>query len=151
MSEKLEIKAEVAALAEQLREGATFENGKVTLAEDIFKTSLPDGIDTDMIRKVDHHKQNFAAAQAIVVGEIAAKEFAANKELTEVTSVVRLPVGSSVTNVLREKVTRDPSTGNETTHVNYASARIVLKTPAGTIKAVRQHLLDAAKEAGIVD
>lgn len=149
-TEVKEIKSEVLAIADQLRKSVEISDaGKVTFAADAFKTALPEELSTDTIRKVEHFKQDFAAAQTLVTGELAAKYFKDNSSADAVKSMVRLPVGASIAVVQRETTLRNPVTGEETKVHNHASTRIAVKVPASLSTAVRQRLYQLAKDEGI--
>lgn len=144
-----EIKPEIQKMADELRKSAKTVNNTVTFNDDAFEASLPEGVDAKLIRKVETHKQQFALAQSLVTGELAVKHFKENKDATEVSSTVRLPVGKSIAVINREKVSTVPTTGEKKTSYGYVQTRIKTSVPGSQMTAVRSRVSELAAKAGL--
>lgn len=146
-----EIKQDVLDLADALRKSAKLDEEKhqVVFADKVFEETLPDGVTTKMIRDIEHHKQNFALAQTLVVGELAVDHLAKNEDVKEVTSKIALPVGKSVAVISRQVDVRSPQSDVVTTHYGRSSTRIVTTVPGSQNLAVRSRIADLAAKAGL--
>lgn len=152
MSKDVKIKDSVSKLADTLRKAASVdENNVVNFPGDIFVAHLPEGLTAGDVKAVDLYKQDFAAAQALVTGELAIEQFKKSEDVKDVHSKVALPVGKSVSIVLRQADFRNPQTGEIKTSYAHTSARIVTQIPGNSMLAVRTRLAALAKEAGIAN
>lgn len=148
----VKIKDSVVKLSDTLRKVATIDdNNVVNFPSDIFVAHLPEGLTAGDVKAVDLYKQDFAAAQALVTGELAVDQFAKSKDVKEVHSKVALPVGRSVSIVLRQADFRNPQTGEVKTNYAHTSARIVTQIQSNTMLAVRARIATLAKEAGLAN
>lgn len=147
---EVKIKDSVAKLSDNLRKVATIdENNAVSFPSDIFVAHLPEGLTAGDVKAVDLYKQDFAAAQALVTGELAVERFAKSADANEVRSKVALPVGKSIAIVQRQAEFRNPQTGDIKVNYAHASARIVTQVPGNSMLAVRTRVAALAKEQGI--
>lgn len=61
------------------------KTGVISASEDYYEASLPEGVSIDLVKKLQKHNSELLAATTLVGGEMAAKAFAGNEDLTEVS------------------------------------------------------------------
>lgn len=79
----MSIKYQVRELADTIAKEIKIDKatGVATVGEDLYTRTLPEGIDADVITKIQEHNTAFAAAGLLALGEAAIPVMKKNKEL----------------------------------------------------------------------
>ncbi len=112
-------------LAKKLKKELTIENGKVVVPKDLYVQNLPEDVSEADIRKVQKHNSTFMPAITKAIGELAVKEFKADKKLDAVEADIPL-VGRDKfsVDIKRSKEVRNISTGETRTVFGTMSAGV---------------------------
>jgi hypothetical protein len=62
----------------------------VPAADDIYESTLPEGISLDVVNKIEKHNGNFIAASTYALGRVGTKALAENKKLDTVETVIKM-------------------------------------------------------------
>jgi hypothetical protein len=150
---KSKIKPEVTALSDVFTKAMTLKisddkkSGVIEIADGAYVDNLPEGINKDMVSKLQAYNSTVAASAALAVGTMANAAIKKNKELDRVT--MTLPtVGKDFFEVVndRSREVRDVSTGN--TSIKFGNVSVSHKMYAararGQLKEVREMLAEQA-------
>lgn len=150
-AKNVEVKPEIESIAAMLRKSAKVNAEKhvVEFDENVYKESLPEGLDEKTVKQVAHHNQNFALAQTLVTGELAIEHLKENADVPDVRSTINIPAGKTTAVVSRSAELRNIQTGEVSTKYGYTSTRISMKVPGSQTIAVRNRVAELAVKAGI--
>lgn len=146
----------IEALVEKLRANTDFKPGdakkdviKIDVDDKLFESTLPEGLSLKHVKEVQSHIRNVATALMQIAGEESIDVFKKNNDVNTVALSVN--AGHQKINAVskRTHVTRNPSTGEETTHHGFVSVHAPLSVPAGSITYVRSKVGAAFAKAGL--
>lgn len=153
MSDKQkDLNENVIAIAEQLRGAAKINEEKHRVefekGDDIYYSTLPEGLDKKAVIAMDKHRVDFALAQSLVTGELGAEYLGKNKQVEKVTSKIAHRTGFSTATLEREHTVYNNMAKDEKDRVTvvngYIRPRIVTNVQASGLIAVRNRVAEAA-------
>ena len=153
MSEKKspEIKAEIRELADKIKITIDPKTGLATVAEDVFETSLPEGLTPESVKAVHNHNITFAAAVGLALGESSVPVMKKNSELGQ----TKLEILDSARNKFSftfdrvKEVSGGAGTSERVEKIGQLGVKIDLRAArkTGQLGAVRTHLSELATKA----
>jgi hypothetical protein len=145
-----DIKESILALAEKLKADMVLsEDGVVTVSEDTFEKTLPEGLDMKTVKAVQDHTANLVSATGYALGQVGIGAFKKDKRLEQVS--VEFAAGKdSIGGVFqRSKEVRNPTDGSSATKYGILSMKMTVNAHAnkGSLKKVRTALSNMALDA----
>ena len=129
------------------------KDGALTVEDNLFESTLPEGLTMDQITAGRNHTANFVSAGQYVFGRKAVDALAKNKELTEIEGSLSLGGKDSVKyNVERKHTYMNRMGANKDNPVEVVKHGICVATvdtvvgKGGQLKLARQHVGQYAAE-----
>ncbi len=102
-------------IAEVARKAVKIDGTKVGFESDLYEKTLPEDITPELVKKVQKFNSDFAVATRAVAGESSISVMAEHKDVKQVTAKIKAFNDTFVHAHNRNKVVRNPSTGEERT------------------------------------
>lgn len=143
----MSLKPRTNELADAIRPTLTAKGDTIVPSDDIFEKTLPEGVTLDLVKKVDEHKQAFAAGYAYAAGELGVQMFKDAPDLEVITSEVKL--GHDTFGIVQKRQTEHNAAPGSTEKVQtFGTMTTNLVTGGhGELKKVRKTIQEMAKAA----
>lgn len=140
----------IQTLATQLKGQFEVKDGKITVAENAYVGTLPEGLTEDMVKAVQNHNQVFYPAVTQAFGETAIEAMKKDKKLEQLTVEVPL-VGHDHFDLTlnRSRTFPNPAGGDPIQKWGVVNAQLVTQAARanrGDMNSVRDHLSALALE-----
>lgn len=153
MSEENKVSEGVSALAAALKDKMKVDKttGIGEPAENLYKDTLPEGLDIKTVEQVKAHDRNFIAAGAQVFGELGIEAMASNKKLTSAEINIQMSKHDNVSYHLeRHRQYQNHLSGDGATVEKYGILTTTYEVKggknAGDLKKVRLGLQELASK-----
>ena len=140
-------------LATQIKEQISVDNktGMATAKDDLYTTTLPEGITKEVVDTVAGHNAKFVAASTLAFGQVAIDALKSNKALEQVEIDIPMAKGDNLGIVTQRQTTVTvPGTGEKMEKWGTTTAKITTKAGAGSsgqLGAARDSLKEYALAA----
>lgn len=148
----LQLKPEVASLAEILKKGISVDNqtGTGTAEDSLYDSNLPESLTPEIVKSVSDYNTTFAAAGTFAIGELAVEAMSSNKNLDRVSASIAMGGKDSLNvNVDRSREFTNHLGGGGLTEkfgVTNVSYEVVAGKNAGQLKKARMMIGELALE-----
>ena len=109
-----------------IKESLVVDNDNITTKDgaDPYIDTLPEGLTKKMVKEVEKHQADYITAATAAVTELAGDTMAKNKSIDKVVADLPFAVGRGKMDVKveRERIYKDPQTGNEIRKPNIVTA-----------------------------
>lgn len=145
-----DIKENILKLAEKLKADMSLtEDGVVKVGENVFESTLPEGLDMKIIKAVQDHTADLVSATGYALGQVGVEAFKKDKRLEQVSLEFAAGKDSIGGVFQRSKEVRNPTDGSSSTKYGILSMKVGVNAHAnkGSLKKVRTALSQMAMDA----
>ncbi len=146
------ISPEIKDLAAKIKDGLTFQDGRISVDPETYVSTLPEGMTKESVKALHDHNSHFYSAATLAVGEMAIEHMKKDKKLEAVEASVPL-YGKDTFDLTieRSRTFANPQDKDKPT-TTYANVKATLVTQSaraarGTMNQVRQELAASALAA----
>lgn len=99
----------VKALADKVATEITFDGNVASVPKDLYKKTLPEGMDIETVKKVQEHNMDFSDAVTLAFGRRATEHLRDNKDIDSASLSVNVAHDRVSSEFRRHKTYRNPS------------------------------------------
>ena len=151
-TKKAEIGLHVQSLAELIKSDAKVSKAdatgkiEVTVGDDLYARSLPEGITKEIVEQLQSHNAAFAAAGVLAAGDIGLKQLKKDKTATHVAMAIPTVGKDRFDFAFHRQATVSDGQGGQKEKFGTASAKFIMYGAGarGEMKKVKDHLADQA-------
>lgn len=151
MSDKITLKPETETLTKLIQDGLKIDkSGAVTVEENLYAKTLPEGVTIEQVAKIDEHNTLFAAAALNALGNAALPVMKKNANIEQVAAFIPTAGKSGFdAKFVRDTESRNPKTNEITKGHGGASIKFDFYGTGsrGELKKVKSMLADKAAAA----